>query len=90
MVDSKRDIVGFDAILNKSSKDFVRDMFSGAVLVKINDEKELEVLDVIAVEETDNRQYYSGRRLLLIDQILYYIGQDGIRSFEYESLKEIK
>ncbi|NLC02747.1 MAG: hypothetical protein GX787_00520 [Tissierellia bacterium] len=90
MVDNKRDIVGFHAILNKSSKDFVRDMFSGAVLVKIKDEKELEILDTIAIEERGNNQYYSGSRLLVIDNTLYYIGDSGIRAFEYESLKEIK
>ena len=90
MVDNKRDIVGFHAQLNKSTKDFVRDMFSGAVLVKIKDEKELEMLDTIAVEEISGNQYYSGRRLLVIDNVLYYIGEDGIRAFEYESLEEIK
>ena len=90
MVDNKRDIVGFHAQLNKSTKDFVRDMFSGAVLVKIKDEKELEMLDTIAVEEIGGNQYYSGRRLLVIDNVLYYIGEDGIRAFEYESLEEIK
>lgn len=90
MVDKKRDIVGFHAFLNKSSKDFVRDMSSGAVLVKVKDEKELEILDIIGVEETGNNYYYSGKRLLVIDEVLYYIGEEGIRAFEYNSLKQIK
>ncbi len=90
MVDNNRDIVGFHAQLNRSTKDFVRDMFSGAVLVRIEDEKQLELLDIIGVEEAGTNQYYSARRLLVIDEILYYIGDDGIRTFEYKSLKEIK
>lgn len=89
MVDNNRDIVGFHALLNKNSKDFVRDMISGAVLVKIKDEKQLEILDTIAVE-AGNNQYYSEKRLLVIDKVLYYIGEEGIRAFEYENLKEIK
>ncbi|MDY0236097.1 MAG: beta-propeller domain-containing protein [Gudongella sp.] len=90
MVDNKRDIVGFDATLNKSSKDFVRDMFSGAVLVSIEDEKQLEMLDMIEIEGLGSSQYNESRRLLVIDDVLYYIGEDGIRAFDYGTLKEIK
>lgn len=90
MVDKKRHVVGFNAQLNKSSKEFVRDIYSTAVLVEIQDEKRLELLDTIAIETGESRQSYSGKRLLVIDDILYYVADDGIRTFEYKSLKEIK
>lgn len=90
MIDNKRNVVGFHANLNKSSKDFVRDMESVGVLVEIQDEERLEVLDTIRIEGEEKDQYFSGKRLLVIGENLYYIGEDGILAFEYETLKEIK
>lgn len=86
MIDKNHDVIGFDAYLNKSSKDYVKEIFSGAVLVKINNERELQVLDMIK-SEGESSQYNNSKRLLIINDTLYYVGEDGIRTFELNKIK---
>ncbi len=89
MVSKDKEIIGFDAYLNKSSKDFVQEISNGAVLVKINNERELQALEMIKGEGSSG-QYSNSKRLLMIGDILYYVGEDAIRAFKFKTLQEIK
>ena len=86
MVNQRDNIIAFDASLTNVLGKYEKEYFNGGVVVRIEEERTLELLKLISNEGVSGN-YAS--RLIYIDDVLYYINDESIRAFNIETFEEI-
>ncbi len=79
----ERELIGFDATLTSSKSDYSREYFYGAVVLEVTEEGVLQVKKEISSEGIYGSY---AKRLVCIGDILYYILDDNISSFDLDTL----
>jgi uncharacterized secreted protein with C-terminal beta-propeller domain len=87
MLNLKDDMIAFDAVLANITGDYSKSNFYGAAILEVREDGGISVLKLIS-----NEGIYASRvkRILYIGDILYYVLDENIRSFDIDTFNEIE
>ena len=87
MLNLENDMIAFDASLSNVKEPYQTSYFNGAVILEVNKNGDIKLLNQIS---NDGNYANNVKRLIYIDDVLYYIIDDQIRAFDINTFKEIK
>lgn len=86
MLNLEDDMIGFSATLSSVTGDYEKGYFNGAIVLEVKENGDMKVLEKIS-----NDGVYSNyvNRLIYIGDVLYFIQDDGIRTFDLNTFDQI-
>lgn len=87
MLNPARNMIAFDATLRKETGDYQSTYFYGALILEVSQTGEIELLKQIS---TDGLYGSVVKRVIYIDDVLYYILDDHIKTYDINTFIEIK
>ncbi len=86
MLNPTRDMIAFDATLRKETGDYQSTYFYGAMILEVSQTGEIKLLKQIP---TDGLYGSVVKRVLYIDDVLYYILDENIKTYDMDTFVEI-
>ena len=86
MLNPTRDMIAFDATLRKETGDYQSTYFYGAMILEVSQTGEIKLLKQIP---TDGLYGSVVKRVLYIDDVLYYILDENIKTYDIDTFVKI-
>lgn len=87
MLNPSKNMIAFDATLRKETGDYQNTYFYGAMVLEVSQAGEIKLLKQLS---TDGLYGSMVKRVLYIDDVLYYILDDNIKTYNIDTFIEIK
>lgn len=87
MLNLKDNMIAFDASLSEVKAQYQMTYFNGAVVLEVKTDGSIKLLNKISNE---GNYGYNVKRLIYIEDVLYYILDDQIRAFDINTFNEIR
>jgi uncharacterized secreted protein with C-terminal beta-propeller domain len=87
MLNPSKNMIAFDATLRKETGDYQSTYFYGAMILDVSQTGEIKLLKQLS---TDGLYASMVKRVIYIDELLYYILDDNIKVYDINTFMEIK